>query len=113
MNAASAIEVEEPGAGFFHDHLEGREIPGRRARLDPDLGLARGHHHRVRRAPQIAHRPEARHPIRKLRFERHAFRPVELAIAQYRLFDGFLRRHMHARIVAIRPALTAGLVQTA
>src|SRR5260370_29813954 len=76
VDAAAAVEVHKYAARFFDDDFEWREIPGRGRGFNPDVSLAGGHHHRVRRAAQSAYRPELRHPVQNLILER---RTVQLA----------------------------------
>src|SRR5260221_14328983 len=82
VDAAAAVEVQKYAARFFDDDLEGRKIPGPSRGFNPDVSLAGGYHHRVRRATQSAHRPELRHPVQQLVFERCGIQLAECVEAQ-------------------------------
>src|SRR5258706_2440053 len=82
VDAAATVEVQKYAACLFDDDFEWREIPGRGRGFNPDVRLAGGHHHRVRRATQSAHRPELRHPVQHLVFERCGIQLAECVEAQ-------------------------------
>src|SRR5258708_40188102 len=82
VDAATTVEGQKHTSRLFDDDFEWSEIPGCGRGFNPDVGLARGHHHRVRSATQSAHRPESRHPIQHLILERYAIQLAECVEAQ-------------------------------
>ena len=99
-------EIGERPAGLFDDDEQGREIPERDGRLGRDVRRALGHEDV---APEVAEAAGAPHPLGErveLRLEPELGPPLEVAVAELRVFESADLGHADRRTIGERAAAT-------